>query len=119
MTTHLSHGRPRHTVPTHLKVPDKVLFGLTARQLLILLIGCCLAYNLWFQLDPLAATGTFGQIVRLLLIAFPLGGALAFSLVEIADRPLERWLWIALRYWRQPKTYVWRSLRLPQEGADP
>src|SRR5436305_9484859 len=91
-----AHERPRHTVPTHLTVPDKVLFGLTARQLLILLVGCCLAYQLWFQLEFLAAA-TVGQGVRLVVIALLIGGALAFSLVAIAERPLEQWLWVALR----------------------
>ena len=36
-----------HKVPTHMSLPDKVVFGLTARQLLLLLIGCSPGYNLW------------------------------------------------------------------------
>ena len=47
-----------HKVPTHMSLPDKVVFGLTARQLLLLLIGCSLGYNLWLHLGALEAFGT-------------------------------------------------------------
>ena len=46
-----------HKVPTHMSLPDKVVFGLTARQLLLLLIGCSLGYNLWLHLGALEAFG--------------------------------------------------------------
>ena len=46
-----------HKVPTHMSLPDKVVFGLTARQLLLLLIGCSLGYNLWLHLGVLGGFG--------------------------------------------------------------
>ena len=41
-----------HEVPTHLNVEDKVLFGLTVRQFLIVLVGCLASYALWQQAAP-------------------------------------------------------------------
>src|SRR5258708_6313208 len=38
-----------HQVPTHLDVEDKVLFGLTVRQFLYLLVGSSPSYALWDQ----------------------------------------------------------------------
>ncbi len=52
-TTHPVTHQVTHKVPTHMSLPDKVVFGLTARQLLLLLIGCSLGYNLWLRLGAL------------------------------------------------------------------
>ena len=34
----------RHEIPTHLNVEDRALFGLSVRQLALLLAGCAAAY---------------------------------------------------------------------------
>ena len=37
----------RHEIPTHLDVEDRLVLGLTIRQILYLLIGGGLGYSLW------------------------------------------------------------------------
>src|ERR1700724_73250 len=80
--------RQRYTVPTHLKTPDKVVLGLTARQLLILLIGACMSYNLWFQLAILGEKGPLGQALHLLLVGSPFIVTLFVALLTVANRQL-------------------------------
>ena len=104
-----------HKVPTHMSLPDKVVFGLTARQLLLLLIGCSLGYNLWLHLGALEALALPGQVLRIVLTLIPAGVAAALALISVADRPLEVWLLVLIRYWQRPRVYLWRSLRVQHE----
>ena len=106
--------RAPHKVPTHMHIPDKVVFGLTTRQLLILLIGCSAGYDLWLQLHALGVSTVVGLILRVSIALLPVVAALALALLSVAGRPLEVWLLVLLRYWRVPQTYVWRSLRTRQ-----
>jgi len=48
-----------HELPTHLQVEDVLLAGLTARQLLRLMIGASLAYGLWDQALCLPVVAVF------------------------------------------------------------
>jgi hypothetical protein len=117
-------ARPsKHTVPTHLNVPDKVLtvgpVSLTARQFLILLIGSSIGYNLWHQLHLLSMYAPLGQVVRLCLALAPALLALAFALARIAGRPLDVWFLVLLRYWCQPRRFVWRSVRTQEAELYP
>jgi len=98
-----------------MSLPDKVVFGLTARQLLLLLIGCSLGYNLWLHLSALEALALPGQALRIVLAIVPAGLAAALALISVADRPLEVWLLVLIRYWQRPKIYLWRSLRVQRE----
>jgi hypothetical protein len=104
-----------YKVPTHMNLPDKVVFGLTARQLLLLLVGCSLGYNLWLHLGALDALAIPGQAIRLTLALVPAGLAADLALITVADRPLEIWLLVLVRYWQRPKVYIWRSLRMCEE----
>ncbi len=109
-----------HTVPTHMSLPDKVVFGLTARQLLLLLIGCSLGYNLWLHLGVFVAFALLGQVLRIGMALVPAGIAVALAFITVADRPLEVWLLVLVRYWQRPQVYLWRSLRVceqQQQGA--
>jgi len=106
--------RAPHKVPTHMHIPDKVVFGLTTRQLLILLIGCSAGYDLWLQLHALGVSTVVGLIIRVGIALLPVVAALALALLSVAGRPLEVWFLVLLRYWREPQTYVWRSLRTGQ-----
>lgn len=101
-----------HKVPTHMSLPDKVVFGLTARQLLLLLIGCSLGYNLWLHLEVLEALALPGQVLRIVLALVPAGLAAALAMISVAERPLEIWLLVLVRYRQRPRIYLWRSLRL-------
>ena len=98
-----------------MSLPDKVVFGLTARQLLLLLIGCSLGYNLWLHLGALESLALPGQVLRIVLALVPAGIAAALALISVADRPLEIWLLVLVRYWQRPRIYLWRSLRLGEQ----
>jgi hypothetical protein len=106
-----------HKVPTHMSLPDKVVFGLTARQLLLLLIGCSLGYNLWLHLGALVAFALIGQVLRIAITLIPAGVAAALALISVADRPLEVWLLVLVRYWQRPRVYLWRSLRMSEQQS--
>jgi len=101
-----------HKVPTHMSLPDKVVFGLTARQLLLLLIGCSLGYNLWLHLSVVAAFILLGQVLRIGITLLPVVVAVVLAFIAVADRPLEVWLLVLVRYWQRPQLYLWRSLRV-------
>lgn len=106
----------KHTVPTHMNVPDKVLtmgsVSLTARQFLILLIGSSIGYNLWHQLHALSLYAPpLGLVLRVCIALVPALLALAFALAQVAGRPLEVWFFVLLRYCCQPKRVVWCSVR--------
>jgi hypothetical protein len=100
-----------HKVPTHIGMPDRMIFGLTPRQLLITLIGCSIGYDIWLHLSVLLAYGVVGLIARLICSLVPAGLALSIALITVAGRSLEVWALVVLRYQLQPKVYVWRSLR--------
>lgn len=98
-------------VPTHMNMADRVVFGLTARQLLILLIGCSAGYDLYLQLHGLVVLAAAGMLIRLGVASVPALLALVFALLAIEGRPLEIWLFILIRYWQRPQYYVWCSVR--------
>ena len=113
--THPVSHQVTHKVPTHMSLPDKVVFGLTARQLLLLLIGCSLGYNLWLHLGALEAFALIGQVLRIAITLIPAGVAAVLALISVADRPLEVWLLVLIRYWQRPRVYLWCSLRVQCE----
>ena len=92
----------QHEVPTHLNVEDKVVFGLTVRQFLYLLVGSSTSYTLWQQMvvlpDPL----------RVLVVGLSVLHTLAFALVRPAGRPLEEWMVAALVYVATPRQATWQ-----------
>ena len=96
--THQNH----HEVPTHLNVEDKIVFGLSVRQFLYMLVGSSASYTLWQQA---AATGDF---VRVSLVALSLATTVAFALLRPAGRPLEEWLAALLVFAAAPRQSVWR-----------
>lgn len=105
----------RYTLPTHLGVTDTVLtigdLGLSARQLLILLVGSSSSYDLWLHergldswLVPLGLLAHWLPV--LLLVVF----ALALAFVQVAGQSLDRWALILLCYRLSPHLYLWRTL---------
>lgn len=91
-----------HEVPTHLNVEDKVLFGLTVRQFLYLLVGSSATYALWDQLATAALPLRIGLAACCALVT------LAFALLRPADRPLEEWVAAGLVYAAVPRRAIWR-----------
>jgi hypothetical protein len=105
----------KHIVPTHLQMPDQVLtlwsFSLTARQLLLLLVGGGIGGTIWQHLTVLGYYAVAGEIVRLLL-SLPLFVLVLFiAWYQHAGRYLEIWFVVLVRYRLHPKRYLWRSIR--------
>ena len=92
----------QHEVPTHLNVEDKVVFGLTVRQFLYMLVGTSTSYTLWQQAVML------NEPLRIAVVALSILNTLAFALVRPAGRPLEEWLVAALVYVVTPTQATWR-----------
>ena len=111
----------KHIVPTHLSLPDQVLtlwsFNLTARQLLLVLVGSGLAGDLWQSLHLLAPLALAGQGLRGLLALPPLIVALFVAWYRLHGRYLEGWAIVLARYWLRPRCFVWRSLRATPDAT--
>jgi hypothetical protein len=105
----------RHEIPTHLHVQDKVLFGLTARQTVHLLVGLAASAALWTHLS--AATGV-PLSARAGAAALCLGAALLVALVRPYGRGVEEWAVVALRYATTPRCAVWQPLALIEPPRD-
>jgi hypothetical protein len=94
--------RRQHEIPTHLNVEDKVLFGLTVRQFLYVLVGASVSYGLWNQM-PEAPFALRVSIVGACLLL-----TAALVLVRPHGRPLEEWLLAACAYAAIPRQATWR-----------
>jgi hypothetical protein len=114
-TTHPVHTPRKHVVPTHLNVPDQVLtlwsFSLTARQLLLLLVGGGIGGTFWQHMAALGHYAIPGEILRLLLSLLPFLLAFFIACYQHTGRYLEVWLVVLVRYRLRPKSYLWRSIR--------
>lgn len=91
-----------HEVPTHLNVEDKVLFGLTVRQFLYVLVGSSASYALWER------TASLGDAPRVAIVGLCIATTLAFALLRPAGRALEEWLVAALVFAGSPRQSTWR-----------
>ena len=97
----------QHEVPTHLNVEDRVIFGLTARQFLYMLVGSSTTYALWDQL------GTLPTPARAACVGLCMAVTLAFALLRLGGRSLEEWLFAALLYGSTARRSTWQP-REPQ-----
>jgi hypothetical protein len=122
-TTHAIHTPRKHIVPTHLNVPDQMLtlwsFSLTARQLLLLLVGGGIGGTLWQHLALFGHSAVAGELVRLLLSLPPFLLALFIAWYQHAGRYLEIWMVVLVRYRFRPKLYLWRSIRFYEQHLSP
>lgn len=100
----------RHEIPTHLDVADKVLFGLTARQALCLLMGLIASYALWTQL-PAGVPTTIPAVVAALCLC----AALLAVLVRPHGRGCEEWVFALIRYAATPRVCLWRPVSTPAQ----
>src|SRR5437763_1155215 len=95
----------RHEIPTHLGVQDKLILGLSARQLLLLLAGLLAAHAAWTRLTRLAwlplgvTVAAAGAVVMVFAVA---------ALVRPHGRPLDGWAFALARYAALPRVSVWR-----------
>jgi hypothetical protein len=90
-----------YELPTHLQVEDELIAGLTARQLIRLVIGASLAYGAWDQARWLP------EEVRLPLAAVLAVIGVLFALVQPSGRPLDQWLLAGLLFVVLPRRLVW------------
>ena len=113
----------KHIVPTHLSVPDAVLtvwsFDLSARQLLLLLLGAGLGGDLWKHLVMLGHEAAAGQVLRVALALLPFLFALLLACYRYAGRYLEVWVIVLLRYCTRPKRYTWHTIRTAEAHLYP
>src|SRR5579872_6021115 len=96
-------------IPTHLHVEDKLLGGFTVRQVLYASVGLSLAYAVWQHLQLLAPLGIAGAALRVALAALPVILLLACGFAHPTGRPLDEWVFVALRFATLPKVSVWRA----------
>ena len=113
----------KHIVPTHLSVPDSVLtlwsVDLSARQLLLLLLGAGLGADLWKHLVVLGHEAVAGQVLRVALALVPFLFTLVLACYRYAGRYLEAWAIVLLRYSTRPKCYVWHTIRTAEAHCYP
>lgn len=123
----------RHELPTHLQVEDRLIAGLTVRQTLLLSAGLSISYSLWRHLAGVQAsiqatlapmhltglTALLALVARLALAALPVAAFALLALARPADRPLEEWVVIMLRYLTLPKAFIWRSAGAAERGVFP
>ena len=106
----MSQQQQYHVNPTQLGAPEKLLWGLTGRQLFILALGCSLGYRLWAAFAFLLASGIAGFGIRLLLAALPVLLALGCATIQPGGRFLEIWAILLLRYSCKQKQAFWCSV---------
>jgi hypothetical protein len=114
---HAPRSTPRkHIVPTHLNLPDQVLalwsLSLSARQLLLVLVGAGLGGSVFQHLAPLSRAGLAGEALRLVAALVPVLLLIVLAWYRHAGRYLEVWLIVLLRYRLRPTRYLWRSIRM-------
>jgi hypothetical protein len=100
-----------YELPTHLQVEDDLIAGLTARQMVRLMIGGSLAYGLWDQAVWMPTE------VRLLLAVVIVVGGLAFALLRPGGRPLDQWLLAGVLFAVLPRRLVWRPSAIPVRNS--
>lgn len=117
------HTPRKHIVPTHLNLPDQVLtlwsFSLSARQLLLLLVGGGIGGTVWQHLAALGHRALVGEALRLLLAFLPFLLLCVLACYQYAGRYLEVWLLVLVRYHLRPKRYLWRSIRAWEHSLYP
>jgi hypothetical protein len=91
-----------YELPTHLRVEDVLIAGLTARQLVRLMIGASLAYGVWDQ------AGWLAQDVRLAVAVVLAVIGVLFALLQPGGRPLDQWLLAGILFVLLPRRLVWR-----------
>lgn len=123
MSTTNGEANQRQEIPTHLEVEDRILFGLTLRQGILVLVGLSIGYSLYAQLGnlpwPDGGAGDWGHpplALRVVVALLPALLTLAVAVVQPVGRPLEEWLVALARYAMLPKQYTWRPRVVSSAG---
>ncbi|MEV4416584.1 PrgI family protein [Catellatospora sp. NPDC049609] len=89
---------PVTRVPADVNTPDKIAYGLTARQLAILTVAAVAVYSTYRLLEGRTSSST------LLMIVTPLVGlSVAVAMGRRDGLPMDSWAGAALRYLRTPR----------------
>ncbi len=92
----------RHTVPTHAgAVEDRLMFGLTVRQLLPLSLAACAAYTL-------GTTDVLPPLLRFLLAVLVAATGAAVALLRPQGLPLLTYVALRLGHRLGPRRAVWQ-----------
>jgi hypothetical protein len=95
--------------PTFLNEQPTVIFGRTARELLIIACGCLVGYTVWPHATALLP-GAGGVLLGIVCAGIPALLSLAVALIAIANRPMEEWFFCWLTYVLIPKLYLYKPL---------
>src|SRR3989440_6909427 len=100
---------PRAAIPADVEAPDKIIYGLTARQVAILATAGILAYWLWKTLWAMRAPlpAAVGAVIPIL------GVAAGLALGKRDGLSLDRWFLAAIMHRRTPRRQVAGSDALP------
>ncbi|MET7671720.1 PrgI family protein [Micromonospora luteifusca] len=89
---------PHARIPTDVDTPDKIVYGLTARQLAILAMAAVLGYGI------VRSVGTLLPQPVLIAVLTPLAGAaIVLALGRRDGLPMDAWLMAAVRHTRSPQ----------------
>jgi hypothetical protein len=92
-----------YELPTHLQVEDQLIAGLTARQLVRLMLGASLAYGAYDQAAWLP------DEARLVLAGVLATVGVLLALLQPGGRPLDQWLLAAALFVVLPRRLTWRT----------
>jgi hypothetical protein len=113
----------RYVMPTHLNVPDTIIFpvfgfslSVTLRQAGILVLGWIGAYEVFR--DNATLPGVIGIILHLIVPTLIVCLLPVLAFVTIAKRPLETWLIVLYLYRIQPRVYLWHRLRVRERALE-
>ncbi len=85
-------------VPADIEAPDRIVWGLTARQVAIIGAAAALGYLI------LKTVGRFLPLPAVAILLIPLAGvAVALALGRRDGLPLDAWLWAAIMHRRTPR----------------
>lgn len=85
----------RARIPSDVEAPDRIVWGLTARQVAIVATAAAVAYLLWQAVGVRLPLPVFAALVIPIL-----GLAAALAIGRRDGLPLDVWLWAAIRYRR-------------------
>ena len=95
----------RHEIPTHLHVEDRVLLGLTLRQVMHLIAGLAAGYGLWTHVVQWPQVP---MVIRLAAVSVCFVAAVALALLRPYGRGLGDWTLSLAAYCFATRRSVWR-----------
>lgn len=98
------------SVPQFVDIESKIVGPLTIKQFAFIAVPCLLAFILFFVLNII-----FWIPIAALLVGF---GA-AFAFIKVGSRPLYMIALYALKFFWQPKLYLWRPAMVTEKISVP